>query len=137
MKTSATTLADTAIGAETALGTDGAAASYETNYRAKNSGNAKGYTTLLTAAKTTADPSGNGSDGKFDTWKTAVGTLEKAEQMYDRLNSACASSKGMLGKASGDYRKTCTKFMSGFAEWTKQKLARGDKGTAAVAPVGA
>lgn len=100
MKTSASALADTAIGAETALGTDGAAASYNTNYITKDSGNAKGYTTLLTAAKTTANPGGNGSNGKFSTWKSAVTTLEKAEQLYDRLNSACASSKGMYGKPS-------------------------------------
>lgn len=52
--------------------------------------------------------------------------------MYDRLNSACASAKGMLGAASGTYQKTCTKFMSGYKEWKKQKDAMGAKGTAAV-----
>lgn len=52
--------------------------------------------------------------------------------MYDRLNSSCASAKGMLGASSGTFQKTCTKFMSGYKEWKKQKDALGAKGTAAV-----
>lgn len=121
LATTTSAVGDTAITPGT--GTDGAAAIYNTEYLAKAT---HGYTTIHTAKIGT-------SNSAFDTWKTTAAALEEAEQLYTKLNNACTASG--LPDTAASLAKTCTKLMSGYAEWKKQLTAKGTQGTAAVTAV--